>query len=134
LVDSDTTKDKTASPISLGSINQPVYFSGGLPFTIAHTIYSDVPEGAVFTDTTKSGVAICATSAGTAAKTATMPGFELVIGQSIILRVLITNTASNPTLNVNSTGAKNIYINGKACSTSNQLYAGEYLASPTSSV
>ena len=35
-----------------GSANQPVYFSGGKPVAIGHTIQSNVPANAKFTDTT----------------------------------------------------------------------------------
>ena len=35
-----------------GSTNQPVYFSGGKPVAIGHTIQSNVPANAKFTDTT----------------------------------------------------------------------------------
>ena len=35
-----------------GSISQPVYFSGGKPVAIGHTIQSNVPANAKFTDTT----------------------------------------------------------------------------------
>ena len=37
-----------------GSANQPVYFSGGKPVAIGHTIQSNVPANAKFTDTTYS--------------------------------------------------------------------------------
>ena len=58
-----------------------------------------------------------------------MPKFALVNNATILVRVSTTNSAtSNVTLNVNSTGAKSIYIGGSAWSTSNQLNAGDYLA------
>lgn len=56
----------------------------------------------------------CSTAAGTAAKTATIDGFSLYTGVTISVKFTVTNTASSPTLNVNSTGAKAIYYRGAA--------------------
>jgi hypothetical protein len=69
-----------------------------------------------------SAYAECATAAGTAAKTAnistdndtTNNAFTLVKGVSVQVKFTTTNTATNPTLNINSTGAKAIYYEGKA--------------------
>ena len=54
----------------------------------------------------------CSTSASTAAKTVSKSNFQLSAGAEIIVQFIYTNTASYPTLNVNSTGAKSIYYNG----------------------
>lgn len=50
----------------------------------------------------------CATAAATVAKVATCSGFTLKTGAAIVVKFTYTNSASSPTLNVNSTGAKNI--------------------------
>ena len=50
----------------------------------------------------------CATGASTAAKTAALTNFVLTTGSAVKVKFTNTNTASNPTLNVNSTGAKPI--------------------------
>lgn len=50
----------------------------------------------------------CSTAAGTAAKTVALSGFVLATGAEITVKFSATNTAANPTLNVNSTGAKAI--------------------------
>lgn len=48
----------------------------------------------------------CLSTAGTVAKTANVPGVtELYAGLTIVVSFLYSNTASNPTLNVNSLGA-----------------------------
>ena len=63
--------------------------------------------------------ATCGTAAATAAKVAaTTPGsnFSLETGARITVKFTVTNTAANPTLNVNSTGAKAIYYRGSAIS------------------
>lgn len=81
------------------------------------------------TDAIYSGIGICSTAAATAAKVVTLPKFALATSATILIRVSNTNSAtSGVTLNVNSTGAKSIYIGGSAWSTSNQLYAGDYVA------
>lgn len=53
----------------------------------------------------------CSTANGTVAKTVTYSGFSLVQGATILVKFTNGNTATNPTLNVNSTGAKSIYWN-----------------------
>jgi len=55
----------------------------------------------------------CATAAGTAAKvvSVTDTNWELKVGAIIGIKFTYTNTASNVTLNVNSTGAKSIWYN-----------------------
>ena len=53
----------------------------------------------------------CSTSASSSDKTAALTDFALDIGASIKVNFQYTNTALNPTLNVNDTGAKPIYTN-----------------------
>lgn len=60
--------------------------------------------------------AVCSTVAATAAKVVTIDNFTLETSASIAVKFTVTNTAANPTLNVNSTGAKAIYYNGAAIS------------------
>ena len=56
------------------------------------------------------GGGVCATAAATGAKTVSISGFVLYTG--VTVKVMFTNGNSNnaPTLNVNSTGAKNIKV------------------------
>lgn len=56
----------------------------------------------------------CSTAAATAAKVVSCSGFTLATGAKICVKFTVTNTASSPTLNVNSTGAKAIYYRGAA--------------------
>lgn len=56
----------------------------------------------------------CDTAAATAAKVVALTGFTLVTGAKVAVKFAVTNTAANPTLNVNSTGAKAIYYRGAA--------------------
>lgn len=55
---------------------------------------------------------VCETAADTVAKTVTVDNFELVTGAMVIVKFINSNSASSPTLNVNSTGAKPIYRYG----------------------
>ena len=60
------------------------------------------------------GYAICDTPAATAAKTATLANYVLTEGAPVSVKFTYANTASNATLNLNSTGAKPIYYKGSA--------------------
>ena len=57
-------------------------------------------------------VVSCTTAIGTAAKTATVPGYVNLAGEKIKLIFANGNTAASPTLNINSNGAKQIYYKG----------------------
>lgn len=74
--------------------------------------------------------ASCSTAAGTAEKAVTLAGFTLATGARITVRFTVTNTAANPTLNVNSTGAKPIQYRNAAISTgylaANRVYEFVY--------
>lgn len=59
----------------------------------------------------------CSTAVGTAAKTVTMSSYALVAHGICAIKFTNGNTAANPTLNINSKGAKAIYWNGAACPT-----------------
>lgn len=72
--------------------------SGGEPNLVASTLYGE-----------------CASLASTAAKVVTIANYDaLLLGTTIHVKFLYTNTAANPTLNVNDTGAKPIYVDGVA--------------------
>lgn len=58
----------------------------------------------------------CSTAAATVAKTAALTGFVLATGAAVMIRFAVTNTAANPTLNVNNTGAKAIRYRNAAIS------------------
>ncbi len=71
--------------------------------------------------------ATCATAAATAAKVVTIQSnanWSLVTGTVIHVKFTATNTAENPTINVNDTGAKSVVLNGTTITTSSLSYAG----------
>ena len=74
-------------------------------------------------------MAYCETAAGTAAKVASCTNYSLLTNSFLMVNMRYTNTSAGAiTLNVNSKGAKPIYINGTASSSSNySLTAGTYL-------
>lgn len=78
-------------------------------------------------NTFKSFYGTCNTAAATAAKVVTLSvttGWQLVAGTVVGVKFTNTNTAANPTLNVNSSGAKSIFVNNAVLTTGN-WYAGE---------
>ena len=68
--------------------------------------------------------AVCSTAASTSAKTATLDdarGFSLTAGVVVAVTFDNGNSASSATLNINSTGAKNFYIEGRSPSSTSVL-------------
>ena len=82
-----------------------------------------------YTDGNNYPQAYCSTGAATAAKAASMSGYVATAKRHVMVNITTANTSATAlTLNINSTGAKPIYINGSASSTSNYtLPAGSYL-------
>ena len=74
----------------------------------------------------------CETAAGTAAKVVDMTGFTLIEGTTIHVKFNEKNTAANPTLNVNGTGAKPIVQYGTTAvgtiSSTNGWYDGAVIS------
>lgn len=69
----------------------------------------------------------CSTAAATAAKVITLSGntnWALTAGSMIVVKFSETNTAENPTFNVNGTGAKSVWYNTALLTTSSVSYAG----------
>lgn len=84
-------------------------------------------------DNTNVAYGTCTTAAATAAKVVTISGntnWKLAVGSTVIVKFTNTNTASNCTLNVNSSGAKQIWYN-TAVNTGNSStifgYANRYI-------
>ena len=78
-------------------------------------------------DATNDAYGTCTTAAATAAKVVTISGntnWKLKAGSRIVVKFSETNTAENPTLNVNNTGAKSIWYNTALITTNSLSYAG----------
>lgn len=74
----------------------------------------------------KLGYYVCDTQSNTAAKVISdTTGYILSNGGSIKVKMTNTNTANNTTLNINSTGAKPLYYDGKRASADNTWEEGE---------
>ena len=69
----------------------------------------------------------CSTAVGTATKTAAFSNFVLETGCLIAVKFTNGNSASGATLNVNSTGAKAIHVNGAAVAVGAIIPNGVYL-------
>ena len=70
----------------------------------------------------------CDTAGATASKVVTVPAsenFVLQVGDIVGVRFTYDNTANNPTINVNNSGAKPIYYNKSAVSTGTLWAGGE---------
>lgn len=67
----------------------------------------------------------CGTAQATQAKVVTCANFALRKGAMVSVQFTYANTASNPTLNVNGTGAKAIYLNNAPLPSSNWWAAGD---------
>lgn len=87
-----------------------------------------INDGTDANDNTYTSV-YCSTAAATAAKGGSSTNFKLLANTYVYIHIVNANTAASAiTLNINSTGAKPIYINGSASSASNYtLPAGSYL-------
>ena len=73
------------------------------------------------------GLFECSTANGTAAKTVSATGYKLTTGGHILVRMTNENTAANPTLNINKTGAKPLFYYGERASSTNSWNAGDLL-------
>lgn len=85
----------------------------------ASTVVSNAANGKSAYDRHTAYRGTCSTAAGTAAKVVTCTGFALATGATVEVYCSTANTANVPTLNVNSTGAKAVWINGAVASASN---------------
>lgn len=94
-----TTANRATYNLSTGKITVP----GGIAANITGDV-TGISNGGIYLTSN--------TAADTAAKTASYTGFILLTGSSIYINFSETNTQNNPTLNVNSTGAKAIYYKG----------------------
>lgn len=101
---SSTTSPSFYAPTSAGTSGQILQSNGSGAPTWANAA----------TNTTWWGTS--STSASTTAKVVTCEGFTLTTGAVISVNFSTANTADAPTLNVNSTGAKSIYVGNSVCS------------------
>lgn len=90
-------------------------------FSGSYNDLSDIPE------TAHIAYGTCSTSGSTSEKIITISDsvkWELKTGSIITVKFTSTNTASNPTFNVNNTGAKPVWYNTSVITSSNLGYAG----------
>lgn len=131
----------TAATLNLNGLGAKTVYNGRKGSTTTHYVAGSIIRltyygGAFYADayydsnTTYSGFVCgyCSTAAAKAAKAASATSFALTSGVTVLIRFTAANTSKSAlTLNVNSTGAKTVYINGAASSSSNYtLPAGTY--------
>ncbi|MCH5279529.1 MAG: hypothetical protein J1E60_07035 [Christensenellaceae bacterium] len=75
----------------------------------------------------KRGYATCSTVAAAVEKAVDLPGFIRSTGAMVVIKFKYANTAASPTLNVNSTGAADIYN----CYTNTYIKSGDITANMT---
>lgn len=101
---------------------QPILVSGTNIKTVNNTSLLGSGNISIEGGATTTWYGTSSTAAGTAAKVVTCSGFALVKGAIVSVLFSTGNTAATPTLNVNSTGAKTIYVgSGTINSTTNVL-------------
>ena len=71
------------------------------------------------------GYATCGTAAATVAKTASLSSYALTAGGIVSIKFTNGNTVANPTLNINSKGAKAIYYRGAALTDTSLIQPGD---------
>lgn len=132
----------TTTTLNLNSLGAKTIYTSGTTKLTTHfptnqpmlLVYSTDTDGGCwkavdFYNSDTRPQAQCNTAAATAAKVADMTYFTATDKSYLMVNIRYANTsASKITLNVNSTGAKDIYINGAVSSATNYtLPAGSYL-------
>ena len=121
------------SGASLTSLNASNLSSGTVPaarLPAASTSANGAMSSADKTKLNNTNIAYgtCSTAAATAAKVITVSGntnWTLTAGSRITIKFSDTNTAQNPTFNVNGTGAKSVWYNTAVITTGSLNYAGQ---------
>ena len=115
-----TSTPNSTTNVLKWSANTMVYFM--YDGTYYRYITSKAAASVVPPDGAGSWYGTCSTAIGTAAKTSTITNFRLMQGARVTLNCTTANTVVGAiTLNINSTGAKTIYYNNAATSSSNPL-------------
>jgi len=124
-----TASAGSASSVSRSDHVHPAQTSvtgnAGTATALANTRYID---GVSFTgDANVTRYATCSTTAGTAAKTASITAgtFNLTTGARVSVKFTYANTASSPTLKIGSTTAKSILWRGSALASTQYWAAGQ---------
>ena len=112
-----------AGSISSGYLSADRIESGTVDSSkLASSIQTSIANGVSAYNRKNASEGTCSTAAGTAAKVVTSSGFSLASGRVITVYFSTANTVAGAiTLNVNSTGAKTVYVASAATSSSNML-------------
>lgn len=113
-----------ASNISTGTLDASLIETGGIVIgQLDSSTQTAISNGSSAYSRADASRGTCSTAATTAAKAVTSAGFSLATGSAVTVYFSTANTKADAalTLNINSTGAKTIYVAGAATSSTNQL-------------
>lgn len=118
-----TITNLNASNITSGTLSADMISTNSIDSTkLATAINTSLENGVTAYNRKNVYRGTCSTANGTAAKVVSCSGFTLETGAAITVYFSTANTNTAAfTLNVNSTGAKNVYIGGTQQGTTNQL-------------
>lgn len=110
--------DNTSNPLKWSAHTMLYFMYDGAQYRLITAISGGTrvsPRGA------NTWVGSCSTAAGTGAKVVSCTNFVMTKGSLVSVTFTYANTAVTPSLNINSTGAKNIYLNNAAGSALNPI-------------
>lgn len=117
-------KNATTAISTTYPVNSVVLLTYTLDGTTAYWKVSD--QNSTYSNASLgNGYATCSTAAATVAKTASLSSYALATGGMVSVRFTNGITVANPTLNVNSKGAKAIYYKGAALTDTTLIGAGD---------
>ena len=123
-------KGDYSASVTYGNLDMVYY--GGKTYVCKKTSLNNLPTNTEYWQLMIEGVAgsyygTCSTAAATAEKAVTISAdqhFALFVGASITVKFTNTNTANNPTINVNGTGAASVVYGSGAITTGTLAKAG----------
>jgi hypothetical protein len=98
--------------VRIGSVFQCLEPNGVYEFVYTANADGSNNAGYELVRTIASCYGECSITPSTTAKSATVPGFMLSVGARVVIRFVYGNSATTPTLNVNSSGAFGMYSKG----------------------
>lgn len=123
-------KGDYSASVTYGNLDMVYY--GGKTYVCKKTSLNNLPTDTEYWQLMAEGVAgsyygTCSTAAATAEKAVTISAdqhFALFVGASITVKFTNTNTANNPTINVNGTGAASVVYGSGVITTGSLAMAG----------
>lgn len=122
------TVKKDGSTVFKADVDTGECYVGGSSVMIGSTTATNALSSvATGVNNLKATYGTCSTAASTAAKVTSINNFALRTGATVTIKFSYANTASSPTLNVNSTGAKSVHYAGTVLAEKYYWKAGDIL-------